>query len=104
MIEMKIKISKVDYGKAVDRLMPVLMEKVEVSGNPIASAVLGRAKGLPAGAAKAALDILPQKAKDELAVACLNHYSDELSKLMVELARQKDISVSVEGIEAAVHD
>ena len=41
---------------------------------------------------------------DELAVACLNHYSDELSKLMVELARQKDISVSVEGIEAAVHD
>lgn len=41
MIEMKIKISKVDYGKAVDRLMPVLMEKVEASGNPIASAVLG---------------------------------------------------------------
>lgn len=104
MIEVKIKVSEVDYSAAVDVLMPVLQDKLSTSANPIISLVLGKTKGLPAKAAKAALDVLPQETKDELAVACLNHYSEEIAKLMASMAQQKGIKVQVDGVEVAVKD
>lgn len=104
MIEVKIKISEVDYSAAVDVLMPVLLDKLSSSTNPIVSLVLGKAKGLPANAAKAALDVLPQETKDELAAACLNHYSEEIAKLMTSMAMQKAIKIQVDGVEVAVED
>lgn len=104
MIEVKIKISEVDYSAAVDVLMPVLLDKLSTSANPIVSLVLGKAKGLPASTAKAALDMLPQETKDELAAACLNHYSEEIAKLMTDMAQQKGITVRVEGVEVAGED
>ena len=104
MIEVKIKISDVDYSAAVDVLMPVLLDKLSGTSNPIVSLVLGKAKGLPANATKAALDVLPQETKDELAAACLNHYSEEIAKLMASMAMQKGIKIQVDGVEVAVED
>lgn len=40
MIEVKIKISEVDYSAAVDVLMPVMRDKPSASANPIISIVL----------------------------------------------------------------
>ena len=102
MIDVKIKISEVDYAAAMDVLMPVLVDKLAASANPIAAIVLGKAKGLSTSAEKAALEVLPQETKDELAVACLNHYSEEISKLMVDMALRKNIKVQVEGVEIAI--
>lgn len=102
MIEVKIKISEVDYVAAMDILMPVLMDKLSASANPIASIILGKARGLSTSAVKVALEVLPQETKDELAAACLNHYSEEISKLMVDMALQKNIKVQVEDVEIAV--
>lgn len=104
MIEVKIKISDVDYSAAVDVLMPVLLDKLSGTSNPIVSLVLGKAKGLPANAAKAALDVLPQETKDELAAACLNHYSEEIAKLMASMVMQKGIKIQVDSVEVAVED
>lgn len=102
MIEVKIKINEVDYGAAVDALMPVLLDKLSGSSNPIVKLLLGKLKSLSGPAAKAALDALPQETKDELAVACLNHYSGEISRLMVDMAQKKDIRVQVEGVEVSL--
>lgn len=104
MIEVKIKISEVDYSAAVDVLMPILQDKLSKSANPIVSLVMGKTKGLPANAAKAALDVLPQETKDELAVACLNHYSEEIARLMTSMAQQKGIKVQVDGVEITVEE
>ena len=102
MIEVKIKISEVDYGAAIDVLMPVLLDKLSSSSSPIVKILLGKLKGMSGPAAKAALDMLPQETKDELAAACLNHYNEEISKLMVNVAQQKGIKVQVESVEVAV--
>lgn len=102
MIEVKIKISEVDYGAAIDVLMPVLLDKLSDSSSPIVKILVGKLKGMSGPATKAALDMLPQETKDELAAACLNHYSEEISKLMVSVAQQKGIKVQVEGVEVAV--
>lgn len=99
MIEVKIKIKEVDYGTAADVLLPILLDKLSVSANPITANLLGKIKGMSGNAAKAALSMLSQDVKDELAVACLNHYSDEISSLMIDLAQKKGINVQVEGVE-----
>lgn len=95
MIEMTLKIQDVDYASAVDVLMPVLLDKLSV---PIPSFLLGKTKGLPSSAAKAALDVLPKSVKDEMAAACLNHYSGEVVQAIESLAARKDIRLSVESV------
>lgn len=102
MLEVTLKIQDVDYIAAVDTLMPVLLERLSGSSNPIASVLLRKAKGLSVSVAKAALDTLPTSTKEELAAACLNHYSTELSQAIANLMNQKNISLNVEGIEIAV--
>lgn len=102
-MEVKIKVSEVNYGAAVDVLMPVLLEKLSASSNPIMKIMLGKLKGLSGPAAKAALDMLPQETKDELAAACLNHYSEEIAKLVVNLAEKKGIDVQVDSVEVVTN-
>ncbi len=101
MIEVKIKISDIDYGAAADVLLPILLDKLSTSADPLTAGLLPKLKGLSGSAAKAALSFLPQDVKDELAVACLNHYSGEISRMMVNLAENKGISLQVSGVEVA---
>jgi len=102
MIEVTLKIRDVDYAAAVDTLMPVLLDKLSGSSNPIASLLLGKTRGLSSSAAKAALEVLPKATKDELAAACLNHYSAEISRTIADLAAQRGIHLSVEGVDVTV--
>ena len=104
MIEVKMQIRDVDYAAAVDVLMPVLLDKLSTSANPIVSLVLGKTKDLSSSAVKAALDVLPKSMRDELAAACLNHYSGEISQLIVNMANQKNIRIKAESLEIAAQD
>lgn len=102
MIEVKVNIQDVDYAAAVEVLMPVLLERLSLSSNPLASALLGKTNSLPAAAAKAALEVLPKNVKDELSAACLNHYSTEIAQAISSLAAQKGIYLHVDAVEIAV--
>ena len=99
MIEIKIKIDEVDYDSAVSTLIPMLLKK-QARNNPIFE-VLKKIEGLPVGAAKAALKVLPRDTKDELAVACLNNYSENISKELVKLLGKNGIRLKVQGIHVS---
>lgn len=99
MIEVKIKVTDIDYGSAADVLLPVLLDKLSDSADPLTAGLLAKLKGLSGGAAKAALRFLPQDVKDELAVACLNRYNDEISRIMVNFAEKKGIGLQLGGVE-----
>ncbi len=101
MLEVTLKLREVDYAAAVDVLTPVLLDKLSGSSNPIASLLRGKARGLPAAAAKAALDVLPKSTRDELAAACLNRYSGEVSQAITSLAAQKNLPLSIESVEVS---
>ena len=64
--------------------------------------VLSKTKGVSSIAAKAALKALPQDTRDELAVACLNHYKEDIQRLLTEASKQKWIALQIEGIDIAV--
>lgn len=101
MIEVRLKICDLDYTAAIDSLMPMLIDKLSGSSNPIVSILFRKTKGLHAAVAKSAMEVLPKDTKDELVAVCLNHYNAEISQTIVNLAAQRDIHLNVESFEVA---
>ena len=90
MIDIKISVSNVDYEATLDTLLPVLLEHLsKKSENAFLSSILSKTKGVSSIAAKAALKALPQDTRDDLAVACLNHYKEDIQRLLTEASKQK---------------
>ena len=103
MIDIKISVSNVDYEAALDTLLPVLLEHLsKKTENAFLSSILSKTKGVSSIAAKAALKTLPQDTRDDLAVACLNHYKDDIQRLLTEASKQKGIALQIDGINIAV--
>ena len=90
MIDIKISVSNVDYEAALDTLLPVLLEHLsKKTENAFLSSILSKTTGVSLIAAKAALKALPQDTKDDLAAACLNHYKEDIQRLLTEASKQK---------------
>ncbi|WP_195975947.1 hypothetical protein [Hydrogeniiclostridium mannosilyticum] len=103
MIDIKISVSNVDYEAALDTLLPVLLEHLsKKTENAFLSSILSKTKGVSSIAVKAALKTLPQDTRDDLAVACLNHYKDDIQRLLTEASKQKGIALQIDGINIAV--
>ena len=103
MIDIKISVSNVEYEAALDTLLPVLLEHLsKKTENAFLSSILSKTKGVSSIAAKAALKTLPQDTRDDLAVACLNHYKDDIQRLLTEASKQKGIALQIDGINIAV--
>lgn len=99
MMEIKIKLSDIDYDAVIDALAPVLASSKRC--NTTASPAFEKAKGWSLAAVKATLRALPQGARDKLAAVCLNHYSEELSRMIAGMVRRQSFALEVQGIEAA---
>ena len=103
MIDIKISVSNVDYEAALDTLLPVLLEHLsKKTENAFLSSILSKTKGVSSIAVKAALKTLPQDTRDDLAVACLNHYKDDIQRLLTEASKQKGIALQIDGFNIAV--
>lgn len=100
MIDIKILVSEVDYESILDSLSPILLDYLSRnSENAFFSSILLKTKGISSVAAKAALKVLPQNTKDELATICLNHYKEDIIHIFTEMLEQKGISIKIEGVE-----
>lgn len=100
MIEVKVSISDIDYESAFDALWPVLCEYLEKSEDKSwAASVLSKTKGASGAVAKTALKLLPQDKKEELVKIGLTHYQKNIVDFIMEQAKQRSISLQVQGIE-----
>lgn len=105
MIEIKIKISDVDYGTAVDSYLPAVIEKLgEKEEVKSFAKILGKGGALSAAVARAALAVLPQSKKDEIAVAIIERYKEDIVKNLTEFAAEKGLSFHLEDVEISAQD
>ncbi len=95
MVEVKIKIDNIDYGGAVNLLIPILREK---AGEHPELGVLIRlaSSNMAAGTAKAAIKALPQNIKDELAVALANYYHEKIIGKIINSANKYGFDFEIE--------
>lgn len=104
MIEIKIRVSDVDYEGASEVLLPKIMKHLaKKSGNPFLKGVLSKTKDISSTAAVALLKTLSKEKKDELAVMCLNYYQDKITRALVEASEKEGISLKVQGMEVINH-
>lgn len=103
MIEIRIKISKVDYEEVLDAIYPVVMEQVnknqKIVSIPIIAKILPKIQDAGAAALKLLIRALPQETRDELTVACLNKFKGDILGLIEKEAKQRSIGIKVDDID-----
>lgn len=101
MIELKINIESINYSNVIEQILPQVIEKMEEqSDGGLAVAVLSKLKGVSPAMLKTSLSFLPQEVKDELAIACLEHYKEEVREVINNFANDKNIDIVVGEIVA----
>ena len=81
MVELKLCVSDIDFASIVNTL----------AGDK-----------LPAGLTGAAVRLMPQKAKEELACKYINEHAEKLETMFQEAAAKKGIGLTISGAQATV--
>lgn len=100
MIKLEIKIRDVDYSDIADKVIPIVLQKLnekDDKSNKLVKILAGM-KGLPNKIVKAALAVLPQQTKDELAVHFLSEYKADIVTYMNRMAEEKQIAIEIEEV------
>lgn len=102
MIELKLRLDKVDYDALAELLLPMLFEQMsEAADAPVWSRVLLRSQGMTERAAKAVLDRMSEEQKDALLVRYVNKNSPALCHLLEDMAARSGVHVKLGGAYAA---
>lgn len=99
MIKIEIELSDLDYNSLIDQYLPLMIEKLQQTDNPVALLI---SNGMPASMAKMILKTLPQEKKDKLAADLINIYKDKISRTIEETADRQNIQVKIGDIQAKV--
>lgn len=102
MIELKINIESIDYRNVIGKILPQVIENMKKRADAeFAVSLLSKLESASPAMVKASLALLPQEMKDELAVACLEHYKQEICNAINKIAKEKDIDIIIGEIQAS---
>lgn len=97
MLEINLKVENIDYNSLVDKLLPLIAENYRDDGS-VLGMVLNKTKGMQSSMAKAALSVMPQEKKDELAASLLMKYRSEIIDLLARTARENGVSMDIRDL------
>ena len=97
MIKIEVELSELDYNSIIDQYLPVMIEKLQQTDNPVALLI---SNGMPAAMAKMILKSLPQDKKDKLAADLVNAYKDKIRQAIEETAERQNIHMKIGDIQA----
>lgn len=100
MVEIKIKISDIDYGDIAEKAIPIVIDKMleKRKGGKLEKA-LSKLKTLPAAFVKSSLRLLDQDTQDELAAFFLNENRETILGYINSFATDKGVKIKVESLE-----
>jgi hypothetical protein len=102
MIELKMKVSEVDYDSLTELLLPAIFEQMgQSSDSPLWSKLLFSSQGLTEGAAKAVLKKMSKEKKDELLVKYINKNGAKIAELFMQMALSKGMKMTIDNVEAS---
>ncbi len=96
MLTIKLDIDHIDYSELAEKVFPVVADKLENRpDSPFLSAIIKKTKGLSGATLKAALSVLPQTTKDELAVLILQQYKEQIVTQLNTFAKEQGVELSI---------
>ncbi len=68
---------------------------------PLAATIIPKIQGAGSVAAKALIKALPQGTRDELIVACLNKFKDDIPELLAKEAEKRNMGIKIGDVSIA---
>lgn len=103
MIEIIINISDVDYEAAAEKIIPLTLDKLSKREDAsFLITALSKFKGATGKAAMAALTVLPQNVKDEIATALIQSKKDTIVDFINKLAQERGMPVTVNELSVTL--
>ncbi|MDF2543198.1 MAG: hypothetical protein K0S47_2916 [Herbinix sp.] len=101
MIKIEIKIKDIDYSEIADRVIPIAIQKMSEKNDKSSklAKILSGMKGMPSKIVRAALGVLPQQTKDELAVHFLSEYKEDIITYVNRMTEEKQIAIEVADVK-----
>lgn len=99
MIKIEILLDEIQYGEIADTLIPIIIDKL--SSKEDAGRLIQILDGLdkrPGIVAKAALNLLSENFKEEMAVHFMEKYKDNIKEAINAFAEVNQIKAEVDGI------
>lgn len=97
MIKVEIELEDIDYDSLIEQFLPLMIEKLRQSNNPVAMLI---SNGMPASMAKMIIKKLPKATKDQLTADLINANKDKISEFLKENAAQNKVSITFGDINA----
>lgn len=98
-MELKLKLDNIDYGKLAVKLLPLVAHKLEGSTDMAGKLLNGVAK-MPPVLIESTINALPQETKDELAALLINKNKERMKDTFISFAEAKGIGFDIVDIEA----
>jgi hypothetical protein len=100
MLKAVMSINNVDYGAVAKTVIPLIIEKKkgEADAGKLIT-VLSKLKGLSGKAAAAALMVLPQSTKDDIAISVIQSHEKEILEKVNAFMKDKNLLISVSDIQ-----
>lgn len=103
MIEIKISISDVNYETAAEKAIPIALDKLsQREDTSFLITALSRFKGVTGKAAMAALSVLPQNVKDEIATTMIQSKKDSIIDFINKLAHEQGMILTVSELSVTL--
>jgi hypothetical protein len=101
MLELKLKVSELDYDSLTELLLPAIFEQMgQGSDSPLWSRLLFSSQGLTESAAKAVLKKMSKEKKDELLIKYINKNSSKIAELFMKMALGQGINMTIDEVKA----
>ena len=94
MVKLELELTDIDYEKLVRDYLPLVKDKLEAKGSPLASLASG-------GMATNLLLRSPAGMKDKLAAELINAAAPKLTAELEKMAAQRGISARVQNLHAS---
>jgi hypothetical protein len=105
MLKAVISINSVDYSAVAQTVIPIILEKKKAeAGAGKLVTVLSKLKGLSGKTAAAALKVLPQSTKDDIAISVIQSYEEEILDKVNAFMQDKNLHISVSDIHITKTD
>lgn len=90
-LAVELDVLDIDYGSLVQKLLPLIQDKLTENHDNMASIL----KKIPVGSPNIILGFLPQKAKDDIAAYLINKGQDQILRFAMQAAANRNIRLEL---------
>ena len=96
-MEIKLKVEDIDYASLIEKLLPLVENKLQEEDGVVEKLLLGLTK-IPSYLIKASINAFPQETKDDMVAYLVNKNSEDIEEILMDSLKQKGITMKISNM------